>query len=241
MVSAIASGKEGVVLLHGLARTSHSMERMEAAFIKAGYVVLNVDYPSRKGSIAALSAGVVGAAVADPRLSSCTRIHFVAHSLGCILVRSYFAGKTDARLGRVVMLGPPNQGSEVVDRLGGWWAFRRVNGPAGAELGTRAGSVPLALGPVMFDLGVIAGDRSINWINSSMIAGPDDGKVSVERTKVVGMKEHLIVHVSHPFLMRDSSVVAASVRFVQSGSFRAEPIEMAPAQSTTADTPRTIE
>lgn len=216
---ATARAGEGVILLHGLARTNHSMARMESAFASAGYVVVNVDYPSRELPIAALSENVVGKALADERLRSCTRIHVVAHSLGCILVRSYFANHADPRLGRVVMLGPPNQGSEVVDRLKSWWAFRKINGPAGGELGTASNSVPRSLGPVTFELGVIAGDRSINWINSMMITGPDDGKVSVEHTKVAGMKEHNVVHVSHPFLMQRQSVIDVTLRFIRTGSF----------------------
>ena len=98
-----------------------------------------------------------------------------------------------------------------------WWLFRKINGPAGSELGTDAKSVPNSLGPVNFELGVIAGDRSINGINSLMIAGADDGKVSVERTKVAGMKEQLVVHVSHPFLMKNRGVIAAALRFIESG------------------------
>lgn len=214
---------DGVVLLHGLARTSRSMERLEQAFSAAGFVVLNVDYPSREYPIAELSRRVVGGALADRRLAACPRIHFVTHSLGGILVRHHFASGADARLGRVVMLGPPNQGSEVVDRLRSWWLFRRINGPAGSELGTGADSVPRALGPVGFELGVIAGDRSINWINSLMIAGTDDGKVSLERTKVAGMKAHLVLPVSHPFLMRDPGVIRAALHFVQQGRFPSAP------------------
>jgi hypothetical protein len=118
------------------------------------------------------------------------------------------------------MLGPPSGGSEVVDRLRSWWLFKKINGPAGAELGTGDDSVPRSLGPVTFETGVIAGDRSINWINSLMIPGPDDGKVSVEHTKVAGMKEHLVLHATHPFLMRNPQAIQATLRFIRNRSFR---------------------
>lgn len=234
----VIHAREAVVLLHGLARTSRSMDLMQSAFTEAGYIVLNLDYPSRKQSIETLSCEVVGGALADPRLQGCTRIHFVAHSLGCILVRSYFERRDHPRLGRVVMLGPPNQGSEVVDRLGSWRLFRRINGPAGAELGTGTDSFPATLGPVKFELGVVAGDRTINWLNSMMIDGPDDGKVSIERTRVEGMMEHLVVHVSHPYLMRDKQVIAAALCFVRSGSFPPKMPNKSPEPTPTAITHR---
>jgi hypothetical protein len=170
-----------------------------------------------------LSDVVIDRALADPKMQSCSRIHFVTHSLGGILVRSYFRRHDSGKLGRVVMLGPPNQGSEVVDRLGGWWLFRKLNGPAGSELGTDPDSTPNMLGPVDFELGVIAGDRSINWINSLMINGKNDGKVSVERTKVAGMKELLVVHLAHPFLMRNKAVIGYTLSFLKHEYFKPSP------------------
>jgi pimeloyl-ACP methyl ester carboxylesterase len=210
---------EGVVLLHGLCRTSASMNRMAAALTGAGYLVDNIDYPSRRARVGMLSEQVIGAAMKNDKLAGCDKVHFVTHSLGGILVRDYFSRHHDPRLGRVVMLGPPNQGSEVVDRLKDWSVFTKVNGPAGVELGTHQDSVPHQLGPATFDLGVIAGDRSINWINSLMIPGADDGKVSVQNTRVAGMKDHLVVHTAHPFIMRNRKVIAATLRFLQTGAF----------------------
>ena len=205
--------------MHGLCRTAASMSDMEACLNHDGYVVVNCDYPSRTDSIENLSNMVIDEALSSKKLERCTRIHFVTHSLGGILVRNYFSRKTDSRLGRVVMLGPPNKGSEVVDRIGRWGVFKSLNGPAGNELGTNDQSVPNQLGPVNFELGVIAGDRSINWINSLMIQGPDDGKVSVERTKVDGMKEHIVVHATHPFMMKNEDVLRYTLNFLHSGTF----------------------
>jgi hypothetical protein len=220
LVSAMCvRAQDGVVLLHGLCRTNVSMNKMEAALQKAGFIVENIDYPSHTSTIDQLSDEAIGKALASPRLKDCARIHFVTHSLGSILVRSYFTRHNFTRLGRVVMLGPPNKGSEVVDALGSWWLFRKVNGPAVGELGTGRDSRPNQLGPVDFELGVVAGDRSINWINSMMIDGRDDGKVSVERTKVDGMKEHIIVHSTHPYLMKNKVVIQKTIRFLKTGSF----------------------
>lgn len=221
MLTGILHGKcqEGVILLHGLCRSSSSMKPMER-FLKAeGYTVLNVDYASRIHSVKDLAAKVIPEALHDPCFYDSVRIHFVTHSLGGILVRSYFSSHQPGKLGRVVMLGPPNQGSEVVDQLKSWWLFKALNGPAGSELGTDLHSSPNSLGPVNFDLGVIAGDRSINWINSLWIQGPDDGKVSVEKTKVMGMKAHRVIHTTHPFMMKNRAAFNETLAFLKNGTF----------------------
>lgn len=211
---------EGVVLLHGLARTPRSMARIERDLTQAGYVVVNLAYPSRKAPIEALSEGVLERIRASGALRDCSRVHFVTHSMGGVVLREILSKHRIERLGRVVMLGPPNQGSELVDRLGSWRLFRWINGPAGQQLGTGPDSVSGRLGPVDFELGVIAGDWSINWINSAMIPGADDGKVSVERTKVLGMKDHLVVHATHPTMLSHGPVISAVRRFLKTGTFR---------------------
>jgi len=219
-VAQVTQPKDGIILLHGLCRTDSSMNKMEKKLKQAGFVVENVAYPSRTASIDLLADGAIGQALERSSLKDCPKIHFVTHSLGGILVRSYYVRHEHGRLGRVVMLGPPNRGSEVVDRLKSWTLFQKLNGPAGDELGTDADSTPNTLGPVNFECGVIAGDRSINWINSlAMIDGKDDGKVSVENTKVNGMKEHLVVHTTHTFMMRNNKVIEATLRFLQNGTF----------------------
>lgn len=210
---------ELVVLLHGLCRSPRSMAKMESHLRSEGFDVLNIGYPSRSESIQTLAEKTIGDVLATPEAVRAERIHFVTHSMGGILVREYLEQHTIDRLGRVVMLGPPNQGSEIVDALGSWKVFGLLNGPAGRQLGTDADSRPLQLGPARFEVGIIAGDRSINWINSCIIPGPDDGKVSVERTRLAGMKDHLVVHATHPFLMRNREVLRQTAHFLRHGSF----------------------
>lgn len=215
-----SSASEHVILLHGLCRTSASMNTMQRALTAAGYTVTNLDYPSRSASIAELSEAALGPALAECRRQSATKIHFVTHSLGGILVRSYFARHAASPdLGKVVMLGPPNQGSEVVDRLGDWPVFSWINGPAGRELGTAPNSTPNQLGPATLHVGIIAGTRSINWINSLLIPGDDDGKVSVERTKLAGMSDHLAIAATHPFLMGNPRAIRQTLAFLRTGRF----------------------
>jgi len=206
-----------VILLHGLARTERSMARMRRALERQGYRVINVGYDSRKGDIASLAGKSITPAL--DACAGCARIHFVTHSLGGILLRQYLAQHRIENLGRVVMLGPPNQGSEVVDRLRGVPGFRLINGVAGLELGTDAASLPRRLGPAHFDLGIIAGTRSINMFLSSLIPGPDDGKVSVANTRLEGMNDHLEMAVTHPFMMRNRAVIAQVIHYLAHGRF----------------------
>ncbi len=222
ILAATGLAHEHVILLHGMCRTRRSMAALETALVQAGYQVSNIDYPSRSAGIEKLSEQAVGGAVDKCRKEGSTTLHFVTHSLGGILVRSYLSRHTLPELGRVVMLGPPNQGSEIVDRLGCLWLFGAINGPAGRELGTGPDSTPNRLGPVTFPLGVIAGNRSINWINSCMIPGPDDGKVSVERTQVAGMADHIVVPATHPLMAKKPVVIRQVIRFLRTGAFEHE-------------------
>ena len=195
------------------------MTQLQAALENEKFTVANIDYPSREQPIEELAKTAVADGIDQCQEHSPDSIHFVTHSLGGILVRQYFQSNELDELGRVVMLGPPNQGSEVVDKLGSWWVFRKLNGPAGSELGTGKDSTPNSLGPVHFELGVIAGDRSINRINSRMITAKDDGKVSVAFTKVEGMKEHIVLHATHTFIMKNKRAIEHTIRFLKTGSF----------------------
>ncbi|MBY4677293.1 alpha/beta fold hydrolase [Marinobacterium sp. CAU 1594] len=216
-----ANAAECVVLLHGLARTAGSMVEMRDALEVEGYRVVNVDYPSRSQPIEALAELAVDEGLAGCRAREVAPVNFVTHSLGGILVRQYFK-QHPQRLGvlkRVVMLGPPNQGSEVVDNLKDVPGFELINGSAGLQLGTGEQDIPRQLGPVEFELGVIAGTRSINLILSSYLPNPDDGKVSVASTKVAGMCAFVALPVTHPFMMNNDRVIRQTLSFLQHGYF----------------------
>lgn len=215
-----ASATECVVLLHGLARTSSSFDAMQEALEEDGYLTANIDYPSREHEIAVLADIAVGEGLAVCRAGEhVEKIHFVTHSLGGILVRQYLSTQTVDELGRVVMLGPPNQGSNAVDGLVDVPGFDWINGPAGHQLGKGEASVPLALGPVDFELGVIAGNRTIDPITSAVLVDPDDGRVSVEDTKIEGMDDFVIVEHSHAFMMRMQQPIELTKKFLRTGSF----------------------
>lgn len=226
MLTGSAAGEECVVVLHGLARTSLSMAAMAEALDEAGFVAVNVDYPSREHPIEILAPMAVGKGlVLCEAAGASEKIHFVTHSLGGILVRKYMKDNDIKNLGRVVMLGPPNQGSKAVDELGDMPGVDWVNGPAGRQLGKGPESVPLALGPANFELGVIAGNQTIDPITSAVLDDPDDGKVSVADTKLDGMDDFIIVEHSHAFMMRLALPIELTIRFLKTGRFLAQSVE----------------
>jgi hypothetical protein len=195
------------------------MRSLEAALEEEGYRVVNVDYPSRKHPIDELSKLAIEAGLSPCRSSPVQAIHFVTHSLGGILVRHYFAHHELEALGRVVMLAPPNGGSEIVDRLRNVPGFGLVNGVAGAQLGTGPDAVPVSLGAVSFSVGVIAGTKSVDPIFSRFLPNPHDGKVSVARTKVEGMTDFIEIKASHAFIMHDEEAIRQTIAFLSSGEF----------------------
>lgn len=208
-----------VILLHGLARTPQSMLKMAKRLQHAGYVTCNLGYPSTRYPIQTLAQEYVLPWVQHCLVEAGAPVHFVTHSLGGIMVRVLRRIDPHLPVGRVVMLGPPNQGSELVDRMRDWVVFRRLNGPTGQQLGTDPASIPNTLGPADFELGVIAGNKPLLEPFKGYIAGASDGKVSVASTRLLGMQDHLILPVTHALMMRDDEVIRQTLCFLQTGAF----------------------
>lgn len=209
-----------VILLHGLARTNSSMGKLEKQLTEEGFRVVNLGYPSRDYVIEQLAKRAI-----NPALEECKSektVSFVTHSLGGILVRQYLSQQKISNLKRVVMLGPPNRGSEVVDKMSQVPGFDFINGKAGMQLGTDSNSIPNTLGQADFDVGIIAGTKSVNLILSYLIPGEDDGKVSVESTKLLGMNDHIILPVTHTFMMSNKNVISQTIQYLRNGKFEKE-------------------
>ena len=216
----VQEGRESVVLLHGLGRTQASMVVLAQRLNRAGYNVTSVGYDSRRGSLAehveTLATEVSGCCVAA------SRVHFVGHSLGALVIRRYLADAPPDALGRVVLLAPPNRGSEVAD----WLRELPVGhllGPAGRALGTSDRDIPAKLPLPEYEVGIIAGNRSLNPIGSALIPGPDDGMVGIERTGIEGVPR-IVVPASHTFLMNSRFGAEAVISFLGTGTFPEVPM-----------------
>lgn len=220
-----ANAADTVVLLHGLGRTRCSMARLASELQRDGYRVLNLSYPSRTKSLEALATEWLPEQLRriPAGAGEAGRVHFVTHSMGGILVRLWLREcGAPANLGRVVMLAPPNAGSEVPDRFAGFAPFRWFTGANGRRLTTAAEALPRALGPwpaATSDLGVIAGDRALNPLLASWVPKPNDGKVSVATTHLAGETDHVVVPYSHTWLAWRSGVIAHVKTFLREGRF----------------------
>lgn len=209
----------GVVLLHGLGRTGLSMYPLASACRGAGYATLSPSYGFRTA---------IPAIIADlqPRIADFARsvdgpLHFITHSLGGLVVRALINADRPAALGRVVMLAPPNAGSELVDTLERLGLDRVVLGPASRYLRTaRPASAEARLGSVDFDLGIIAGNRSYDPIIPRLLL-PDanDGKVSVAATRIAGMRDHIVLPVQHTMMVANTQVIHQALVYLATGAF----------------------
>ena len=215
-----SENRDCVILLHGLARTGHSLNRMEKALQRNGYRTVNCHYPSRRYPVEHLAASYIPRAITACRENHQPgRIHFVTHSMGGILLRYYLSQERPPELGRTVMLAPPNGGSELVDRLGGFWWFRLLYGKAGTQLGTTADSLPNRLGPADFEVGIIAGNRVISPLAALLFPGENDGKVSIRSTRLEGMADFIVLPHSHTFMMSSREVIDQTLGFLRCGHF----------------------
>ncbi|MBW8790924.1 MAG: alpha/beta fold hydrolase [Rhizobium leguminosarum] len=210
-----------VLLFHGIARTKKSMAKL-AGFLSAhGYRVVNVGYPSTKFSISDLVDIIRPEIDGAAKEAGDGRVHFVGYSMGGLIVRAFLRNYRPANLGRVVMVGTPNSGSQIADFLKNWPLFRKVYGPAGQQLITDQTAMTELFGTVDYELGIIAGNRTIDPV-CSLIIGlrvPNDGKVSVESTRLDGASAHIVIPANHTFLPVNKTMWNETLSFLQDGRF----------------------
>jgi pimeloyl-ACP methyl ester carboxylesterase len=210
---------EHVILLHGMGRTKFSLRKLEVYLSEHGYQTINDGYPSTRSSVKKISDEYFHKMVNQCRENGADKIHIVTHSLGGIVVRQYLQNHLLPEGSRIVMISPPNKGSELADLFRTWFIYEWLNGPAGQVLGTEPGSLPNSLKPVSAEIGVITGDSTLNPLYSFIIPGDDDGKVSVESAKLDKLADFLVVSSSHSFIMQHPEVMKQVVIFLENGKF----------------------
>lgn len=208
-----------VVLLHGIGGFALLLKPMELSLEEQGYFVANVTYPSLADTIESLAVEAVEEGLERCAAQGLSRIHFVTHSMGGILVRQYLSQKSIDGLERVVMLAPPNQGSRFADYLGDSPLGKLYEPDALAQLGTGEESVPRRLDAPDFELGVIAGTRNLRKLIPGAPSAPSDGVVTVDETKAPGMKDFLLAPATHTTIIWNGEVQRQTAHFLLNGRF----------------------
>ncbi len=212
--------QECVVVLHGMGRTAASMMSVRQALQEHGYATVNPSYPSTAKAIEEISAVHIGEYISACQQYSDT-VHFVTHSLGGIVLRHYLQTHTLPSNSRIVMLAPPNKGSEISDHYQHAKWYQWSTGKPGQQLTTNPDSLPNRLEPIPYEIGIIAGNRTLEPWFSNKIPGQDDGKVSVESTQLPEMSDFITVPNAHTFMMSSPHVQTQIIHFLQTGQFKA--------------------
>lgn len=212
---------ECVILLHGFGRSSFSLNRINTHLQENGYRTITIDYPSRRFHVEELAKKFILPQIKQ-ETKHCSKIHFVGYSLGGLLVRYILANNRPMNLGKVVYIASPHKGVDVVNQLGDYTWFKTIFGPAVLDLKTDTNFLQSLPNIADYDAGVISGNFSVNPFTSLfLIEGEDDGTVSVESTKIDGMKDHIIIPSTHSMLLYNQKVIEEVEYFISHGRFRA--------------------
>ena len=219
MTAATKSEPACVVLLHGIGMRSYVMKRLESALRADGYRTVNISYPSRNMPFEELAGEYLPAQLAKHDVARAPRLHFVTHSMGSLIVRKLIKDARPANLGRVVMIGPPNQGSAAADVAKENAILKKFLGGNLVRLGTGKDAIVKTLGPADFDVGIIAGEVAVNPVFGKALGGKNDGAVTIESARLEGMKDFLVVPYSHTLMLWRTEVVNQVRAFLSEGKF----------------------
>ncbi|MDG1896246.1 MAG: alpha/beta fold hydrolase [Fuerstiella sp.] len=209
------SGK-AVLLIHGIGRSSKSFAAMGRTLQEDGYTVISFDYPSTRVPIQQ-SAEYLHRVIET--LDGVESIDIVVHSMGGLVLRSYLQKHTDTRLHRAVMLGVPNNGSQLADFLKNNPLFRMILGRAGQQLVTESDGLIGSLPVPGFEFGVLAGGRGETKGYNPLLPGDNDSTVTVASTRLPGARDFICLPVIHTFLMTDPQAITATRCFLEHGCF----------------------
>ena len=209
-----------IVLAHGLGRSDIAIWRFIQRLENAGYTVCTLDYQSigqRVESVLAETSMQI-----DMCISNATKVHFVGHSLGGLVIRSYLQDHQlfahSLRIGQVVLIGTPNNGSEIADHYKGSWLME-LGGGISKALMTGSTALGQQLKEIDINVGVIAGTKNL-YLTKNLFDGPNDGLVSVESTKLVSMSDFIAIEVGHSQMRYNLEVAEQTIHYLQKGTFK---------------------
>lgn len=216
---------KAVLLLHGLAGPRWSMQLLAQYLHKhADYQAFVFEYASTRSTIDDQARGFANVVRS---LEGIEQINLVGHSMGNIVIRRYLAGddtpaqgwRPDPRIGRIVMIAPPNHGSSTATRLSDNWVFKKLLGESGRQLGVEWADLEKRLAIPSVEFGIIAGGFGNSLGLSLSVPGDDDGRISVETTRLAGATDFVVVPAVHEFIANDPRVFAMTHKFLASGYF----------------------
>lgn len=209
---------EAVILIHGLGRSHLSFLKMAKQLKNKGYLVYNASYPSTKQKIQDSSESYINQALESLSAQKISKIHFVTHSLGGILVRYYLSKHEINNLGKIVMLAPPNKGSHIAQAYHDKFWFKWATGPAGQQLLVEDNPFLDGLEPIETEVAVLMGNRSLEpWFNhvfNDLDHLEHDGKVSIESAKLDNMSKFEIIDTAHTMIMNNPKVMSQVLDFL---------------------------
>lgn len=209
---------DGVILLHGILRGNRCMRKIAQNLETNGFAVLNLNYPSTKHKIQDL-ADIIASDVQSFASQIDGKLHFVGHSMGGLLSRTYLHKYQNHDVGRVVLLGVPNSGSEAADFFQNWRLYKWLYGASGQQLITK-GDLAEIIGKPYYEVGAIAGNKTVDPICSFIIKQPNDGKVSLKSALLESAHDKIILPASHTSMPSHPQVIAQTLYFLQNGAFR---------------------
>lgn len=209
---------EAVLLLHGLAETSWWMMPLACALRAAGYEPVLLDFPSTRYPIESLIREYLDTAI--EKLPPYKKLHFIGHSLGSVMIRSYLQHNKPKNTGRFVMMAPGNHGSPVLSVYKHLPLYKFFLGPAGIQSAADDDSYASALSETMpVETGIIAGCVPLDPLSIFSMPWPHDGKTTVEDTRLAGMTDHITLFTAHDLMMFDPVAIYQAVYFLRHGHF----------------------
>jgi len=216
-VSASTDTSEHVILLHGVLKSGFSMKRLQTALEQEGYHAFNWDYDARNFTVQENAAKLDSLIRAKDFVRR--RIHFIAHSIGALVVRHYFEEYPQNNPGRIVMIAPPNQGSRLATELRDFPPFRWFYKKSIANLLTGADAFAPNAGIPDTEFGIIAGgtggEHGFTWY----LPGDDDSVLSVEQTRLRGAADFIVLPHVHGTIVIQDDTILQSLYFIEHGRF----------------------